>query len=121
MKTPIVLTEHGDVQVFSTVDELLQFAEPIDVKNGEYIVFDADGAPIELYLEQVESRAFFGLVVFEKERVCVRQSETKQTTQSELKRLLIEFLVRTGNMSAHRETESIEELINEARQRTQAQ
>lgn len=43
MKTPIITSENGDVCFFGSVLDAVSYLEPIDVLNGEYLVFDADG------------------------------------------------------------------------------
>jgi hypothetical protein len=40
---PIVINEHGDVTLFATVRHAEQYLEPIDVKNNEYVGYDALG------------------------------------------------------------------------------
>lgn len=43
IKTPIVLNDSGDVQMFDSVESVERYIEPIDAENLDCEVFDADG------------------------------------------------------------------------------
>jgi len=43
-----ILSENGDISFFKTLKGLISYIEPIDVKNGEYTLFDSDGRVIKL-------------------------------------------------------------------------
>jgi len=50
MRAPffLVSTDNSDLWVFETLDDTIRSMEAIDVRNGEYIVFDAGGLQLEL-------------------------------------------------------------------------
>ncbi len=52
MNNPIFLNDHGDVSVFNDVESLKLYVEPIDVKNGEYQAFCADGTRLNLSVQE---------------------------------------------------------------------
>jgi hypothetical protein len=43
----VISTDNGDVMIFETVEKACRYMEPIDVRGGEYIVFDTDGYKLE--------------------------------------------------------------------------
>jgi hypothetical protein len=57
MKPPYFLNEssrvdlRGDLNLFETESALLSYVEPIDVENGEYFAFDADGHLLSLSVD----------------------------------------------------------------------
>ena len=48
MRAPIVVSEHGDISVFASVETAARKIEPIDVENGEYVAYDSDGFLLQL-------------------------------------------------------------------------
>ena len=46
---PVVVDEHGDIQIYSTVEEAQSRMEEVDVENGEYQVHDSIGNRLDLY------------------------------------------------------------------------
>jgi len=48
MKLPIILSNFGDVLVFATIARAIQYIEPIDVVNREYVAFDGEGRILEI-------------------------------------------------------------------------
>jgi hypothetical protein len=48
LRAPIVVSEHGDVSVFASVETAARKLEPIDVENGEYVAYDGDGFLLQL-------------------------------------------------------------------------
>lgn len=57
MKPPYFLNEsprpdlRGDLNLFESKDALLRYVEPVDVENGEYFAFDADGRLLSLSVD----------------------------------------------------------------------
>jgi hypothetical protein len=43
MKTPLTLDENGDVSIYFSTKDLKENVEVIDIKNGEYVGYDAEG------------------------------------------------------------------------------
>jgi hypothetical protein len=48
MRTPIYVDENGDITSFDSIEEAQTYMEPIDVKNGQYVVRDADGKTLKV-------------------------------------------------------------------------
>jgi hypothetical protein len=48
MTGPFFLIEHGDVSAFGSIESLLQYVEPVDVRNDEYSAYDAEGCRLTL-------------------------------------------------------------------------
>lgn len=49
MKFPIIVSENGDINIFSSCEEACSYHEPVDVKNGEYVVYVADGFLLKIW------------------------------------------------------------------------
>lgn len=47
MKAPIIVDNHGDTNVFSSVERAERYMEAADVEDGEYLVFDSEGHVLE--------------------------------------------------------------------------
>src|SRR5690606_19360688 len=75
-KTPIIVSENGDILVFPTVGEACAYLEPIDVKNGEYIAYDSDGQLLELKVSLEKTKNIFG-INSQKERVSINSTLTE--------------------------------------------
>ena len=48
MRPPIVIDEHGDISLFSSVESAARYVEPMDVRNNEYIAYDSAGFLLKL-------------------------------------------------------------------------
>lgn len=67
MRTPIILVEGRDIQIFFSLEEAEAYVEPTDVEANAYQVFDATGLRLELLIEKPEG-------FLEPERVRMRES-----------------------------------------------
>lgn len=62
MKPPYFLNEsprpdlRGDLSLFESENELLSYVEPVDVENGEYFAFDAEGRLLSLTVHNGQVR-----------------------------------------------------------------
>jgi len=43
MRPPIVIDEHGDIDIFPSVEAAARYIEPIDVLNNEFVAYDSLG------------------------------------------------------------------------------
>jgi len=57
---PILVLADDGPSVFETIEEVERRLEPIDVRNGEYRVFDAEGFPLELSTTTRSRAGLFG-------------------------------------------------------------
>src|SRR5690348_8621436 len=84
MRTPIFLNESripgqlGDLRMFDDADALRGYVEPIDVENGEYTAFDAEGRLLSLSSDG--------------KTISVQEGEAEPTHAADLARLLREML-----------------------------
>lgn len=67
IKMPIRVDENGDLTEYWSIAEVESKLEPIDVRNNEYVVSDADGRILQLKVEKTRRSWFFGLFIAEME------------------------------------------------------
>jgi hypothetical protein len=96
MRPPLIVDEHGDVELFRDAAALEGYLEAIDVQNNEYIVYDSDGRRVELTTAEVPTRALFGLLKGTADAVRIAGSEVEPTHAIELAVKLREALERLG-------------------------
>jgi hypothetical protein len=105
VRPPIVADNKGDVLVFDSVDKAERYLEPIDIRNGEYVIYDRDGRRIN------------GTVIEDGsvERVKLEPMSEPGNGRGELYRVLTEFLKRvSGAGDTDIEPRSLDELIEMA-------
>ena len=61
MRFPIVSDEDGDVSLFYNINEILGCLEPVDIMDGRYMLWDADGYRIEGIVTQCAERPLLGM------------------------------------------------------------
>lgn len=98
MRPPIIVNEHGDVQIFEVVGHAEIALEAIDVRNDEYAAYDSDGRRLAI------------TVCDRDDQVRISGDENSVTGRDELKTVLSVFLMRTGDSEAVKEM-SLQELI----------
>lgn len=81
VKTPIILYNWGDVEVFGNLEQLERHLEPVDVNNGEYLLFDCEGRILEV-------------LVVDGTNVVVRPASSESRFQAQLTHMLQWFLER---------------------------
>lgn len=82
VQPPIILYNWGDVEVFASVEQLEDYLEPVDVKNGEYLAFDSEARILEVLVESGD-------------RVVVRPATGESRFQAQLAHMLKWFLERS--------------------------
>lgn len=101
MRTPIVVYENGDVSVFSSRETAERALEPIDIKNGEYKIFDASGTLITPRVVK-QKRGSYWI-----EAVELSDVNDRRMFEDELQSLLTDFLVR-ANLKSENEISSLD-------------
>lgn len=96
MKLPIIVNERGDVSIYRSAEQVERALEAVDVRNGEYVAYDAEGKPLILSVVPGQEKGFLGLGSKMVERVAVIDNPAAEADQSELAAMLIEFLGRVG-------------------------
>ena len=101
-KAPIIADNRGDVCVFETIAQAESYMEPVDVRNGEYVVFDSEG---RLLLPAVASNG-------NRERTVLKSAESTPAHAKALREALIRFLVKTRFASPSPEKMNLAQLLD---------
>ena len=109
MKLPIFVYEHGDLNIFETVEDLENYLEPIDVENDEYIAYDGSGHLLKLKVKDMYRPSFLGPIKSKGVRIEEYRNRVDRTI--ELKNVLIDVLKNTGKFWKNDQEHSLEELI----------
>ncbi|MHB9023919.1 MAG: hypothetical protein ACYC7E_07035 [Armatimonadota bacterium] len=83
---PIIVDEHGDLMVFTDIDYAQRYLEAIDVRNGEYIVFDSAGDILDISAIN--------------NQVVISEKVEPENKAVELKEKLIKYLANIGQVKA---------------------
>jgi hypothetical protein len=94
MKLPIIVSENGDINIFSSCEDACSYLEPVDVQNGEYVVFDADGFLLKINVIE-KQRSYFGLWKFKSLSVNI-EDKGSEDKPKELIEILLNFLTAAG-------------------------
>ena len=90
-----IVSNYGDVMFFSSKEHAEGYLEAIDVENGEYVGFDADGNELKISAR--------GGVVF--------IDGTEVNRESEVRALLISFFRNVGVPNAWLESAGLSDLV----------
>lgn len=98
IKTPIIVNENGDIDIFRDLETTENYLEPIDIKNGEYEIFDSEGRVIEQSIQK--KKKYF--LSAETETVLLSPSNTFDAPRLSkiLKRHLISINIHFNNESS---------------------
>jgi hypothetical protein len=107
MKPPIIANNLGDVLIFESITKAERYIEPIDVKNGAYVIYDSEGRLLEA---SVVKKKIMG------ERVVLKDREQAPEHQAELRDLLIEFLSTLGESKESLAACSLSQLVEKGLQ-----
>ena len=75
IKAPLVIDASGELLLFRDVSSMENYLEPIDVHNGEYLVYDSEGRKVLLTTAVESSSSLFGLIKGSSEHVRVSAVE----------------------------------------------
>lgn len=98
MKTPLIISNFGDVLIFDSVSQAESYLEPIDVLNNEYTGYDSLGRLLRISIQS-------------KNRVYIELEEQQPTRMEDLSRVLKEYLIKVGVPTAWIETAQLSELV----------
>lgn len=96
MRLPIIVNEHGDISIYRSVEQAERDLEAIDVQNGEYVAYDAQGQPLVLSVVVEEKAGPLGLFPRHIENVRMTEDPTAKADEAGLRALLVQFLDRAG-------------------------
>jgi hypothetical protein len=102
MKTPLVVNENGNLLFFASSDDAERYLEPIDVRNGEYVAYDAEGRVLFLRVETERVPGLFGLGSVAVERVRVEEAADTTPRPAELRAALLGYLSDKAPAGAER-------------------
>jgi hypothetical protein len=116
IRPPLIVYEHGDLEMFRDPTSLEQCLEPIDIENEEYVVYDSEGRLLQLGTHKVPVRMLFGLLRGTVEAVKITGVVTDPVHAKKLEARIRDYLDRQQSKD-DQGTESLAELV----ERLQAQ
>lgn len=90
MKSPIIISEPGDVMIFESVEEAQAYIDWQDVENDEYVGYDREGRVLNLRVAKIPVKILF--FTLHNREVVIEDSEPEQKRPSELRNLLSNYL-----------------------------
>lgn len=112
MRLPIIVSEHGDVSIYRSEVQAECALEPIDVRNGEYIAYDAEGQSLVLSVVIEEKSGPLGLFSRRVESVRLTEDPVAKADEAGLRNLLVQFVNRAGISLNEMKDEDLSSLIN---------
>ena len=97
MKTPIIVSENGDIAFFNSIEDATSYLEPIDVENNEYDFYDAEG----LILKALPT----------KPNITILEPETKEINTDKLISILKKFYENIGLENNWIQKSTLEDLV----------
>lgn len=115
---PIIVDEHGDISVFEALDDVERYIEPIDVRNNEYVFYDASGQVLhaEITRQRKEGRLARAVSIVSGTSEVIILRPTDKLRPVALESALKSYLLRVGNDKGNLSDEqvarlSLEELV----------
>ena len=97
LELPIIIAESRDIIFYDRVCDAELHLEAIDVRNQEYVGYDAKGRLLTFSIEHRHDRTFFGLIPVEFDAVVIQPAEEAPNHQRELRELLAKAVVSLGH------------------------
>jgi hypothetical protein len=101
MKPPIIVDEHGGVEIYKTIEEAAMDLEAVDVENNEYVAYDSEGRLLRLIPTSVHA-------------VTIESAEQEPSHTDELHAVLFKFLMDNGERASWLKEASLQELVTKA-------
>ncbi|WP_077928992.1 hypothetical protein [Wohlfahrtiimonas populi] len=115
MKLPLILDDNGYAQVYSSQEELEQYAEVIDVANGDYdVIYDMEGylyCLTTVDISKIVSKGLFGISGVSSAPVHLEEYKNKHQNLDALKQLLINSIESFGLDVNEENRNSVELLV----------
>lgn len=112
LSSSVIVLDGGEVDVFRTRDDACLKIEAIDVKNGEFRIFDISGNELEFFVTEREEKGFFSGSVTH-ELVHIRDPERKIDQSDFVFKTMAECLKRAGYELSRESELSLVELTAE--------
>lgn len=111
MRPPIIVDARGDVSIYESAEDAQRDLEAIDVRNGEYAFFDAEGSILRGVIVPRFARGILKYLM-PIEVVALELASEPGGGAAELRRVLTEFLAKVGVVfEGPPESLSLDELI----------
>jgi hypothetical protein len=111
MKPPLVLDNRGDLRFFRALQDAEAYAEPIDVRNREYIGYDSEGRLLSITVVLERLPGILGRLGSRHERVMISTDEETPRHAENLRKVLIAFLGRVGVDQQWLDAVSLDDLV----------
>ncbi len=100
MKPPIIIVDREgvDLSIHDSLEEAQNQLEAIDVRNREYVAYDAAGRLLTIDIVTEKTRTLSGLVPADFASVRISDGEAAPTHHVELRKALIAFLIASGSL-----------------------
>ena len=94
MLTPIIVVADDGPMFFRTSEDAEAYLEPIDVRNHEYVAYNASGKRLRIDIIEAQRPVFFGLgsVGVEVAKILVMDQVLLTESKRSLEQALIQFL-----------------------------
>jgi hypothetical protein len=102
MKMPIIADNRGDVLAFDSVPKAEAYMEPIDILNGEYVVYDSEGYILKPSVVKDKKG---------RERVLLGPADEKRKDEEKLRTVLVQFLSQVTETNQPLESFSLGQLV----------
>jgi hypothetical protein len=116
IKLPIILVDGLDVIIYTSVEQIEQDVEPIDVINNVYTVYDSDGRLLYLDVEVKSCENWMDLlkriILGPTYKVMLKPAKFEPQHEQELRKVLVEYLVHRGISKELLSETSLKELID---------
>jgi hypothetical protein len=116
IKLPIILVDGLDVIIYTSVEQIEQDVEPIDVINNVYTVYDSDGRLLYLDVEVKSCENWMDLlkriILGPTYKVMLKPAKFEPQHEQELRKVLVEYLVHRGISKELLSEISLKELID---------
>jgi hypothetical protein len=119
MKAPIIVCENGDINIFDSKEDAESYMEPIDVENGEFIVFDAEGKTLLPDVFTEKANGLFGFFGGRIKKVKIKSDNFVPENVDILRSQLTNFLLKLNSDIQLSSSASINELIDRVKKATQ--
>ena len=91
MKLPIIAFCDGYISVFPTVEFAEGYIEPIDVENGEWQVFDAEGQRLRITVENESTHGLWAIFSRYTQVVQISEFSPQLVEEEVLRNLIIKY------------------------------
>jgi hypothetical protein len=108
VKCPLIFSANDDFVIFRTADDLIRYIEPMDVDDGDYVVYDSEGRVLSLYTKKPSGPLGF------LKNVEIGIHESELVKPDDLRNILISHLETLGKGQASDRDLDLTELIQRA-------